>query len=82
LLPEVRLLYADRLRCQVWEATDKSAFSAVRHNAPPGVRDNIRMSIPPIEHGKVNEPDRDHRVTDADRFRDERRREALAMIAL
>jgi hypothetical protein len=32
--------------------------------------------------GKVNNPDRDKRVSDADRFLDDRRRECLAMIRL
>ncbi len=40
------------------------------------------MSKPPIHHGNVSDPDNDGRVSDADRFRDERRREALAMIEL
>lgn len=37
-----------------------------------------------VQHdsGKVNNPGRDRRVSDSDRFLDDRRREAMAMIAL
>ena len=34
------------------------------------------------QFGQVHDPDRDRRVSDAERFLDDRRREALAMIAL